>query len=1163
MRSISMEKIIKQLEDLKKSPGKPKYLDFQVLAKRNREAEGEKYQLIMSLLDPETKTPICNAIIYPMEWFPGRKGDTSFSHYHSVLRYCFAGLTSEGQPAEILLQVMKAVWQPDKKVNEDDKEESGQLIILKFIISPDYNITGAELELAFNCPAKYFYESFLGLQRSIRDPPTSIGFVRGNAIHKGMQYASNEWIQSNDPVEAMKAYNRAVIDEWRDNFEVLLRKNYYRGPGKDLKLPVQVDSIIVDQIALQFTDIKENELLNECLLFSPERGISGRADQIIMKKPVELWEIKTGSRYFIESDYDPLTGNTHPGGIQAFAYHNIIKKILGKAPKAFIEFFDADAELEEGNPEIIPLEEHAIIKRRKIDLSKDKSDEYLDLLLQTRNIAFAIESGLLSGYDRYKINKFLSRRFMPALGTDFNLLSSNWNRICNYCPSNQHGICSDGKRLLDPDIWLHFPQELYEYWSWYFRQLRYELNNVKKHLHKLATKEPEKLEDQGISIFDLEIKKFDRYRYILTLSSKKKIFTRIREGDSIFVTPSDMKPGEIFSVEGKVESMGTHEVTIKTRSTFKGRTQKSTNFRIDQVENILFSRWQTRSLTDFLFESMNRTGILGRKLLAKELPNIVKLILGYSKPTKINPVNRKRLLDNLDIFKVEAIEKGLGLNPGEILLVQGPPGTGKTRMIAQLANEIFSEYYLLRSNQVLSNQYTLAKPVLILANTHRAADEVISKLTTFPELKPYIIRLESYSKDHPEDVQEYIIPNRVNFKDYFIEKADPDLLVTILKEGIDIYNDAGIIVGTLGSVGNNLLKGINFNYIIIDEAGQATEPATLGMLRHMCPPSDSQEGYPRIIMVGDHKQLPPVVAEETIDNTPEVPNILLKSGLTKEDSLKTSLFERLFRMWYGKTDNVVILSEQYRMNEAISRIIDESFYPEVSYKPANNKIGQHTLNDFLKQWQAKDEILKTTSNSIKQIFDSKYPVVLLNTENDSSALEGVEDIAIQTESRFNTKEAKIIGILVATFLSPYAKNQQVEIAKQIGIISPYRHQNNLIYGELRIQKISEEVIEQIRVDTVDRYQGDEREIIIISLTNSNEANIIGQLHREWRRMNVSISRAKAKLIIIGNRRTFIEKGQDKKEDEAKTLFEQVFKTVEDLKKEDLAIEIASEKAFTQ
>ena len=440
-----MSQLLSDFEKLQQSPGEPQYVDFQILAVRQRDAE-KGYHLALRLLEPESRNHLCSAIVYPMEFYPGRYEEPSFSHYHSVLRYCFAGLASEGQSAELLLQVMKAVWIPAKASAENETSEAqfkGQLVILKFIISPDYNITGGELELAFNCPAKYFYESFLGLQREIRNAPTSIGFVRGNAIHKGIQYASNEWVNSADPVAAMKSYNRAVIDEWRDNFAVLLRKSYFRGPGKDLKLPVQVDSIVVDQIAIKFQDIRDSQLLNECLLFSPERGISGRADQIILKDDFdELWEIKTGSRYFIESDYDPLTGVTHPGGVQAFAYHDIVKKVLGKAPKAFIEFFDADAGLDDDNPEVIPLQDHAVIKRRKIDLSNTESDEYLDLLLQTRNISFAIESGLLSGYDRYKINRFLSRRFMPALGTDFNLLSSNWNRICNYCPSNQQGTVS-------------------------------------------------------------------------------------------------------------------------------------------------------------------------------------------------------------------------------------------------------------------------------------------------------------------------------------------------------------------------------------------------------------------------------------------------------------------------------------------------------------------------------------------------------------------------------------------------------------------------------------------------------------------------------------------------------------------------------------------------
>ncbi|MBD3190764.1 MAG: AAA family ATPase [Candidatus Heimdallarchaeota archaeon] len=1167
-RGSILAEIISELDKVKEEKGRPVYVDFQVLAVRDRTTEGDNYRLNLKLLNPRTKQHVVNAIIYPNEWYPGRPDKTSFSHYHNVLRYCFAGLASEGQEPKILLQILKAVWLGNEKQQEPVEEnrscDSGRLIILKFIISPDHNITGTELETAFNCPAKFFYEAFLGLHRSIRENPRSIAFVRGNAIHRGMQYASNEWIRSNDPVEALEAYHRAVIDEWRNNFSVLLRQSYYRGPSKDLKLPLQVDSLVVDQLSEKFSDISEEQLLNECLLFSPERGISGRADQIIFKKDdIELWEVKTGSRYFIETDSDPLTGVSHPGGIQAFAYRDVINLILGKAPKTFIEFFDADAGLDKNNPEIIRLEEHAVIIRRKIALEKKSSDEYLDLLLQTRNLAFAIESGLLSGYDRYKINAFLSRRYMPALGTDFDYLGSNWHRICNYCPSSEKGICADGKRILDADLWLHFPQELYEYWSWYFRQLKVELNTVKRHLHKLATEEIDKLTAQGITLAPLKKKRFDQRKYLLILESKERIFTRIREQDLVLVTPADHKPGEIFSVEGKIVSVGTKEVVVKTRSILRSEEKSAQFFRIDLVERVFFSRWQTRSLTDFLFEAMNRSPILGRKISVKELPRTIQLLFGIVKPQKIESVNRQALLTELDEYKVEAIEKALGLQPGELLLVQGPPGTGKTRMIAQLAREIFLDHYLMHSAFVDEGAYYLPKPVLVLTNTHRAADEVISKLSAFQDLKPFIIRLESYSKDHPEEVQEYVIPQQVKFEEHLSTKADPEVLVSLLQEGIAIYRQAGIIVGTLGSIGHNLLKGLHFSWVIVDEAGQATEPATLGAFRLLCPEEESQEGYPRVVLVGDHKQLPPVVSEEMVSNTPKIPKSLLKAGLRRGDSLKTSLFERLARLWENHTENVIILSEQYRMNEKISRIVKEAFYPRVNYRPANKHIGEHSLKEFLGAFQIPKTRESQQMELIQKILQSKFPVVFINTENDSLATEGIEEIDIQTESRFNIREGEIIAFIISKFLIPYFKKDQKAIAKQIGVISPYRRQNNLIYSELYATSLDKEIIDEIRVDTVDRFQGDEREIIILSLTNSNKDKIIGPLHRDWRRMNVSISRAKAKLIIIGNQKTFVKPGADTEENEAKEVFQKVFDTIEELRKEGGALELPSELYFPQ
>jgi len=266
-------------------------------------------------------------------------------------------------------------------------------------------------------------------------------------------------------------------------------------------------------------------------------------------------------------------------------------------------------------------------------------------------------------------------------------------------------------------------------------------------------------------------------------------------------------------------------------------------------------------------------------------------------------------------------------------------------------------------------------------------------------------------------------------------------------------------------------------------------------------------------------------------------------------------------MWNEKFNNVVILADQYRMNEAISRIINEAFYPEVNYVPANDSIGKHTLKEFLEPFTPKQSLDKKNLSS--QIFDYKIPVVLLNSEKDSNGLEGVEETDIQTESRFNVREAKIIGSLLAEFLLNYSEKDQISIAKQIGVISPYRHQNNQIYAELRAKNFSDAVIAQIRVDTVDRYQGDEREIIILSLTNSNELNAIGQLHREWRRMNVSISRAKAKLVIVGNKHTFISPSSDEKETEAKEKFKKMFDTINELKKEQLALELPTEKMFTE
>ncbi len=390
-----------------------------------------------------------------------------------------------------------------------------------------------------------------------------------------------------------------------------------------------------------------------------------------------------------------------------------------------------------------------------------------------------------------------------------------------------------------------------------------------------------------------------------------------------------------------------------------------------------------------------------------------------------------------------------------------------------------------------------------------------------------------------------------------------------MKSGKDYLNNTLVFVGTLASISRSEVKGKEFDYVIVDEAGQATEPATLSAFRLLGKdasraPSIRSKMYPRIILLGDQKQLPPVVNEELFRYTLKPPKFLKNAGLTDEDTLKTSMFERLYRMWNGKS-NLVILKHQYRMNDAICKIERDVFYSEEALSPANETIANRTLASSWEKLGLPREFNKQLDDELlKIIFDPSRPVILINTENDPLAIEEASSTEVEIESRYNLREAEIIAKMVAKYLlaieNPSTRKQA---AASIGVISPYRRQNNEIKAKLS-KLLDNNILDDLRIDTVDRFQGDEREIIILSLTNNNPQNKIGSLHSEWRRLNVSISRAKTKLIIVGNKKVFTEDtiSEDKEEMEkeriGKHYFKKVFKAMDELKKEGKCVELYSE-----
>ncbi len=279
----------------------------------------------------------------------------------------------------------------------------------------------------------------------------------------------------------------------------------------------------------------------------------------------------------------------------------------------------------------------------------------------------------------------------------------------------------------------------------------------------------------------------------------------------------------------------------------------------------------------------------------------------------------------------------------------------------------------------------------------------------------------------------------------------------------EIITNCDVVCTTNSSAGSEVLKGKEFDLCVIDEATQATEPSCLIPLIKA----------EKIIMAGDHKQLPPTI----------------KNLQAKEEGLADTLFERLIAM-YGP-EIKTLLQVQYRMNEKIMHFSDDAFYDGLI--EAHESVKEHTLDDILN---------KTPRGKFSDVIDPKEPLVFMDT------LGNMEERSREgSNSRENPGESLLVTKIVKELVGCGVPGID------IGVITPYDDQKENIKSNIEN--------ENIEVDTVDGFQGREKEAIILSLTRSNDSGKIGFL-KDLRRLNVSITRAKRKLIIIGDSTTLSE-----------------------------------------
>ena len=433
----------------------------------------------------------------------------------------------------------------------------------------------------------------------------------------------------------------------------------------------------------------------------------------------------------------------------------------------------------------------------------------------------------------------------------------------------------------------------------------------------------------------------------------------------------------------------------------------------------------------------------------------------------------------------------------DVAIVHGPPGTGKTTTLVEAINET-----LMRESQVL-----------VCAQSNMAVDWISEKLVdrginvlrignpTRVNDKMLGFTYERRFESHPDYPQLWAIrkairelrKNRKKGSENYHQKMDrlkSRAAEIELRINAELFGEARVIACTLVGSAHHLLEGMKFGTLFIDEAAQALEAACWIPMRRAS----------RVILAGDHCQLPPTVKSIAA----------LRAGLGK------TLMERIAE---NKPEVVTLLKIQYRMNDEIMRFSSDWFYggkvesaPQIKYQSVLDYDHPITWID--------------TSNEENQITiegedapeDSASTSSSVSAANQNSDLNFKEQFVGESFGRINKAEAELTLLTLAEYFTKIGKQRVLEERIDVGIISPYRAQVQYLKKLIKKYEFFKPYRRLISVNTVDGFQGQERDVILISLVRSNDEGQIGFL-KDLRRMNVAMTRARMKLIILGNKNT--------------------------------------------